>query len=282
MAFKFLSRSVPETSPELGSNSEFSSFNNSAYDQPGAAVAEAVAAPEVVDNAAATAEAAEGTRGLLERLRSSAVGEAAANVKLPLIGHLPSARQLSLLSTTLGVSILLSVVFVAWNAYNSAVASTRTQIASDVLMHSQRIGKAAPNAIKGNKDATKQLEDSRNELNRALLTLADGGRYAGHSVLSAPGAVLPSLNDARKKWTASDKAASTIAKYKWDLAGLDETLQKLNAMSPDLLSLTEEVSAARLKQGGSAKELAALGKLGMRSEERRVGKECRSRWSPYH
>ena len=22
--------------------------------------------------------------------------------------------------------------------------------------------------------------------------------------------------------------------------------------------------------------------LGMRSEERRVGKECRSRWSPYH
>ena len=24
------------------------------------------------------------------------------------------------------------------------------------------------------------------------------------------------------------------------------------------------------------------GKGGMRSEERRVGKECRSRWSPYH
>ena len=33
--------------------------------------------------------------------------------------------------------------------------------------------------------------------------------------------------------------------------------------------------------------LAALGawrgrERGMRSEERRVGKECRSRWSPYH
>ena len=24
------------------------------------------------------------------------------------------------------------------------------------------------------------------------------------------------------------------------------------------------------------------GRLSMRSEERRVGKECRSRWSPYH
>jgi twitching motility protein PilJ len=262
MAFKFLSRSAPETSAELDSNSEFSSFNNSQYEgtPPDAAVATAEQ-PAATDSV--TPEAAEGARGLLQRLRTSSVGEAAANVKLPLIGHLPSARQLSLLSTTLGVSLLLSVVFVGWNAYNSGVTSTRTQIASDVLMHSQRIGKAAPNAIKGNQQAIKQLEDSRSELNRALLALADGGRYAGHSILSAPGAVLPTLNDARKKWTASDKAAATIAKYKWDLAGLDETLQKLNAMSPDLLSLTEEVSAARLKQGGSAKELAALGKLGM-------------------
>src|SRR3712207_9232412 len=28
--------------------------------------------------------------------------------------------------------------------------------------------------------------------------------------------------------------------------------------------------------------LAACALLGVRSEERRVGKECRSRWSPYH
>ena len=27
---------------------------------------------------------------------------------------------------------------------------------------------------------------------------------------------------------------------------------------------------------------ASIGAVGSRSEERRVGKECRSRWSPYH
>ena len=260
MAFKLFSRSAPEASAELGSNSEFSGFSNSQYDA-GSTLAAEPAAEAEADNV--SPEAAAGASGLLQRLRASTMGEAAANVKLPLIGHLPSQRQLSLLSTTLGISILLSVVFVGWNAYNSGVASTRTQIASDIVMHSQRLGKAAPNAIKGIKQATEQLEESRNELNRALLVLADGGRYAGRSIISAPGAVLPALNEARKKWTASDKAAMTIAKYKWDLAGLDETLQKLNALSPELLSLTEEVAAARLKQGGSAKELAALGKLGM-------------------
>src|SRR2546430_2783675 len=34
-------------------------------------------------------------------------------------------------------------------------------------------------------------------------------------------------------------------------------------------------------RGASPGVLAAIGGLG-RSEERRVGKECRSRWSPYH
>src|SRR3712207_9489272 len=29
-------------------------------------------------------------------------------------------------------------------------------------------------------------------------------------------------------------------------------------------------------------ELRVIDALGLRSEERRVGKECRSRWSPYH
>src|SRR3712207_7088662 len=42
-------------------------------------------------------------------------------------------------------------------------------------------------------------------------------------------------------------------------------------------------SAAVLKLGrtfGSVRE--AFDAAGVRSEERRVGKECRSRWSPYH
>src|SRR5689334_24302894 len=33
---------------------------------------------------------------------------------------------------------------------------------------------------------------------------------------------------------------------------------------------------------GHLVEGRALGDAGIRSEERRVGKECRSRWSPYH
>ena len=35
-------------------------------------------------------------------------------------------------------------------------------------------------------------------------------------------------------------------------------------------------------QGESAQDTVASREIRYRSEERRVGKECRSRWSPYH
>src|SRR5256885_2454897 len=44
-------------------------------------------------------------------------------------------------------------------------------------------------------------------------------------------------------------------------------------------SMTRRLELALLQR---AMKLQLLGKLVVRSEERRVGKECRSRWSPYH
>src|SRR3712207_4772378 len=44
----------------------------------------------------------------------------------------------------------------------------------------------------------------------------------------------------------------------------------------------EGVRAVAEAFGYTAEELAAIPAGANRSEERRVGKECRSRWSPYH
>ena len=43
------------------------------------------------------------------------------------------------------------------------------------------------------------------------------------------------------------------------------------------LYVIEKVKEIRIKQGFTQEALSFA-----RSEERRVGKECRSRWSPYH
>src|SRR5690625_7310771 len=52
---------------------------------------------------------------------------------------------------------------------------------------------------------------------------------------------------------------------------------------PEIIPLTRwstEVPDPDLEAGGNI--LGILDRLRLRSEERRVGKECRSRWSPYH
>jgi len=56
-------------------------------------------------------------------------------------------------------------------------------------------------------------------------------------------------------------------------------------ISPDLPghAFTDALPYSRLNLPGMAEAVGhLLRKLGARSEERRVGKECRSRWSPYH
>ena len=57
--------------------------------------------------------------------------------------------------------------------------------------------------------------------------------------------------------------------------------EKLNIQ--DLIDLLAEKHGMSKKNADSfVKEFFQLIEEALRSEERRVGKECRSRWSPYH
>ena len=48
------------------------------------------------------------------------------------------------------------------------------------------------------------------------------------------------------------------------------------------LSDTDHHRVRKIDTTGMIATVAGTGAAGFRSEERRVGKECRSRWSPYH
>lgn len=214
--------------------------------------------------------------GDVERnLNATLIGDAlqnTADIRLPLIGHLPLQQQVRILLGALGASIVLGGAFVWISTNYSILASTQTQIAGDALMHSQRIGKAAPNAIQGNLEAFKQLEDSRKELNRDLTVLAKGGDYQGRQI-DVPNAQMETmLQDAQKVWGNSDKAAATILKLKKELTGFGTTLQKLNSLSPVLLELTEQIATLKAQGGASPREISAAGQLVMLTQ--RLGRSA--------
>ncbi|MGZ8290465.1 MAG: methyl-accepting chemotaxis protein [Telluria sp.] len=193
---------------------------------------------------------------------AAAAGEDVDN-PLPFIGHLSLPRQLRILLMVFGAGILLTI-FALWrNAASNEVASAQTQIASDALMHSQRIGKAAPNAVQGNAASFAQLQESRAMLTRDLNLLSRGGQFAGQTIPAAPGSMNKSLAAVRAKWVSSDNAAGTILKMKPELTGFEKTFKQLDQLSPMLLSLSDELLTAKMQSGGSARELAALGRMMM-------------------
>ena len=220
--------------------------------------------------------ATEVPRTVVERnLNATFIGDAlqkTGDIRLPLIGHLPLQEQVRILLVMLGGSLVASALFVWFNSNHSILASTQTQIAGDALMHSQRIGKATPNAIQGNIEAFKQLEESRRELNRDLIVLSKGGDYHGRQIDTPSAQMAPLLKDTQKIWNNSDKSAEMVLKLKKELTGFGATLQKLNALSPALLELTEQIATLKTQSGASSREISAAGQLVMLTQ--RLGRSA--------
>src|SRR5258708_30196168 len=84
---------------------------------------------------------------------------------------------------------------------------------------------------------------------------ADSAKTVNSQIVSAQG---------RDEWLASKLRGTTV---------LGSDNQKVGDVVDILLDKSGQVRAFIVGVGGV---------LGLRSEERRVGKECRSRWSPYH
>jgi twitching motility protein PilJ len=201
--------------------------------------------------------------GRKQRAAAKAAVGADEDLRLPLIGHLSLPRQLRILLIAFAAGILLTLLSLWRHSTDGAVAGNQTQIASDALMHSQRVGKAAPNAMKGIPDAFDQLQDSRIALDHDLALLSGGGDANGYTIPAASGGAVDQLAKVSRKWAVSNSASASILKMKPELVRFEHDLQQLDVLSPEMLALTEQILAERTARGGSARELAALGRLMM-------------------
>jgi twitching motility protein PilJ len=210
-----------------------------------------------------------GSLGNVARRKQRAAAAAASvedKLRLPLIGHMSLPRQLRILLVAAVIGIGLTILSLWQNAASNAVASRQTQIASDALVHSQRIGKAAPNALYGSLDAFGQLQESRDLLSRDLALLDKGGEFDGRSIPAPSSNMAAQLAQVRARWAVSETAAATILKAKPELTGFGAALDKVDAAAPQLLAALDELLAQRVQRGAGAREAAALGRAMMLAE----------------
>lgn len=174
---------------------------------------------------------------------------------------------------------LLALAALAWlYGANTLTASVQARMTGDLVMHSQRLGKAAPNAIQGNRDAFRQLTESRAAINQALPLLGAGGEWQGHRLPTADAELLPRIATLRDAWQRSDQAAAQLLSLEQQLTRFRSTLQALNTISPLLLELAEQVAALSAQHGATVREIAAAGQLVMLTQ--RMGKSANEFLTP--
>src|SRR5260370_42336839 len=101
-----------------------------------------------------------------------------------------------------------------------------------------------------------------------------------------PGICRCGRNDAAEPSTVSEHVAVVIDPEHYDFSEENFAASLQGAVEPDVATALEAAARSeRLAQLRPARRTIVLvepNTAERRSEERRVGKECRSRWSPYH
>src|SRR5215210_7004373 len=94
---------------------------------------------------------------------------------LPLIGRLSSGRQMQILTTLLVGLLLIDAGLVFYDTRQGSFATLYIATVGKIRMLSQRLAKAAQQASQGNREAFKQLRESRDEFAALMKLLSDGG-----------------------------------------------------------------------------------------------------------
>lgn len=203
---------------------------------------------------------------------------ASGDFQLPIIGRMPLAQQIRFLLILLGVSLLLSIFFVWLNATNGILTSTQTQIASEALMHSQRIGKATPNALQGKVEAFTQLQESLKQFNAALRVLQKGGDYNGRAIDPPQASLKVLLNEVEKVWASSNNAANIVLSMKPELTGYGVTMSRMKSLAPELEELTTQINTLKLNGQSTTREISSSSQLTMLTQ--RLGRSANDFLTP--
>src|SRR3954451_23126631 len=113
-------------------------------------------------------------------------GAPAQSKPLPFIGRLSTARQLQILTSALVIFLVADAGIVAYDTRESTFDTVYIASAGKLRMLSQRLAKAAQQASEGNREAFKQLRQSRNEFDELMKLLSAGGVYQGVSLPAVP------------------------------------------------------------------------------------------------
>jgi twitching motility protein PilJ len=158
---------------------------------------------------------------------------------------------------------VVDAAVVAYDTRQGTFATIYVSTVGKIRMLSQRLAKAAQQSSQGNREAFKQLRDSRDEFGKSVQLLLVGGIASGVDLPASSQAVRPELEKLNKEWQKTEKNASLVIGEERNLVALGEAVRQINANNPALLELADEISALSVQLGGSVRQNAITAQLVM-------------------
>jgi twitching motility protein PilJ len=182
---------------------------------------------------------------------------------LPLIGRLSTGRQLQVLTIVLVALLAVDAAVVAYDTRQSTFSTLYIATVGKIRMLSQRLAKAAQQASQGNRDAFKQLRESRDEFAASVKLLVSGGVASGVDLPATSAGVRPLLDTLDSEWKKTERNAGLVITEERNLVSLGEAVKSINANNAALLELADEIAGLSVQSSGSARQNAMTGHLVM-------------------
>ncbi|MCY7388001.1 MAG: type IV pili methyl-accepting chemotaxis transducer N-terminal domain-containing protein, partial [Burkholderiales bacterium] len=188
--------------------------------------------------------------------------------KLPLIGNRPIEQQLPILLTIAGLFGALTIGAVFLDAISRSNSSTFSNITSQLQYHSQRLAKSAGLAARGDLASFPQLQDSRDEFQRYLEVLNNGGEAFNTTVPSARVSeeLTSRLAELTKRFSDGSNAATAILAAKNDLSELSRNIAQVRAGSEELAELSQDLTGLMQQSGAPPVQVLKVNRLTFLSE----------------
>ena len=194
---------------------------------------------------------------------ASAAGPSWMARPLPIIGRFSSGLQLQILTILLVGLLLADAGLVFYDTRQGSFATLYIATVGKIRMLSQRLAKAAQQASQGNREAFKQLRESRDEFAASVKLLAAGGTAGGVDLPQTPDRVRPVLDTLDREWKKTERNAGFVITEERNLVALGEAVKSINANNPALLELADEIAALSVQSGGSVRQNAVTAQLVM-------------------
>ena len=184
-------------------------------------------------------------------------------MRIPLIGGQPIVRQLQILAIAAGTFLILSIVAVFLDRQTSGYQATYTNVTSQLQFHTQRLAKSAGLAARGDPVAFPQLQDSRDEFQRYLDVLNDGGFAFNNKVPSAKinEEITSRIEELTKRFGDASKSATSILAAKTDLTDLTRNVAQVRAGADDLAALSQDLTGLMQQSGAPPAQVLKVNRL---------------------